>query len=176
MERYTTHEEAHAINEIYLDRERRQTGRMPSSNASCPPTHTSPGAVAESLAITRTRTLPPQNPNGPHAAVHPALREGTRGHCNCWECNHDFFTSTDAQMTAHLSRSALTAEISPEGRNDTQGVEGRPYSPSATPEPDELGETEDPMPEGWRMYIHNFTTQWFCINMGTGNVPTCYVC
>ena len=77
-----------------------------------------------------------------------------------------------------MSRSALTPEISPErrGRNDMQGVEGRPYPPSLTPEPDELGETEDLMPEGWRLYIHNFTTPWFSINMGTGNVPTCYAC
>lgn len=193
MERYSTAEEARAINEIYLNRERRQTGQFTQSSgsgASYGPTQSSPGAAAESLAIQRTRTVPPQNPNGPHASpnanIHPALRGNTgvrqrsHNHCTCWECSHGFLTNTRFELAAARSMSGHPshASIHPQfdgypqqsGRSDTQGVEGRPYSPSASPEPDEREEIEDPIPTGWRMYIHNFTTPWFTINMGTGYV------
>lgn len=48
-------------------------------------------------------------------------------------------------------------------RNDVQGVESAPTTQNS-----EKGDPDDPIPKGWRMYIHNFSTPWFTINMGTG--------
>lgn len=47
--------------------------------------------------------------------------------------------------------------------NDMQGVEAAPNTQHT-----EKGDPENPIPEGWKMYIHNFSTPWFTINMGTG--------
>lgn len=44
-----------------------------------------------------------------------------------------------------------------------QGVECAPSTQNS-----EKWDPEDSIPKGWRLYIHNFSTPWFTINMGTG--------
>lgn len=184
MERYSTVEERHAIQALYADRERRQTGSMNRSSTSHDPSHypsrqttqqasniasqiPSPTAstmphsetddhgpfsmttsrVAASSGVQRVRTIPPGQPHY-HA---PQLHR-----CTCNECTRGYLTHTSCEL--ERSASGNGGE-----RNDLQGVESVPSTQHSEKE-----DPQDPIPKGWRMYIHNFSTPWFTINMGTG--------
>lgn len=182
MERYSTVEERQAIQALYTDRERRQTSSMNRSSTSHESSHypynqtsQQPSNTASQIPLPTASTISHSetDEHGPFSMttgratgdVHKARpipsgqphRHAPQLHrCTCNECTQRYLTHTPREL--ERSASGNYGE-----RNDMQGVGSAPNTQHS-----ENGDPEDPIRKGWRMYIHNFSTPWFTINMGTG--------